>query len=140
VVSDERVSCVVNDGQVGSVVPVWEHILTMPSRFKYRKVTAESIFAGQESVYSDEADDTAALYEYIRSVAKSAAKTAEDYRIQTLLLVLDYDVGDVVTGGPESRDVFGQDNRVVKVIERAEMDFDNQYTQLRITGYRKVFV
>jgi hypothetical protein len=140
VVSDERVSCVVNDGQVASVVPVREHILTMPSRFKYRKVTAESIFAGQESVYSDEADDAAALYEYIRSVAKSAAKVAEDYRIQTPLLVLDYDVGDCVTAGPESRDVFGRDNRVVKVIERAEMDFDNQCTQLRITGYRMVSV
>jgi hypothetical protein len=80
------------------------------------------------------------LYEYIRSVAKSAAKTAEDYRIQTPLLVLDYDVGDVVTGGPESRDIFCRDNRVVKVIERAEMDFDNQCTQLRITGYRMVSV
>jgi hypothetical protein len=112
----------------------------MPSRFKYRKVTAESIFAGQDTVCPDEADDSAALYEYVRSVAKSAAKITENYQIQTPMLVLDYDVGDVMTDSPESRDIFGQDNRTVKVIERAEMDFDNQCTQLRITGYRKVFV
>ena len=136
VVSDERISCCFSDGAVNSAVAVREHIAVMPSRFKYRKVMAESIFAGRGDVCSDQVDDGAALYEYVRSVAKASARPVESFKVQTVSLLLDYDVGDVATSSPESRDIFGRNNRVVNCVERAEMDFDNQYTQLEITGYR----
>jgi hypothetical protein len=144
VISDERISRSISDGACQrGIATVREHITAMPSRFKYRKVTPESIFAGRGDVSFDEADDGAALYEYVRGVAKASAADfagAGNFKVQTMCLMPDYDVGDLTMNSPESKNIFGQDNQVVSVIERAEMDFDNQSTQLKIAGYRKVYV
>ena len=138
VVSDERISVSLSDGAVNSIAEVREHILTMPSRFKFRKVTAKSIFAGRADLCKDETDDTEVLYEYVRSAAKASARIEANYEVGTIELTMDYDAGDVVVSSPESRDLFIRDNRTINVIEQVEMDFDKQRTKLKITGYKKV--
>jgi len=40
VIGDERLSCVVADGPVNSVVPVVEHTITLPRQFRYRNISA----------------------------------------------------------------------------------------------------
>ena len=142
VISDERISCCVSDGPVNSAIAVREHITVMPSRFKYRKVTTESIFAGRDDVCSDQIDDSATLYEYVRGIVKASDRLRRvgSFKIKTMTLFPDYDVGDLAAGNPDSRDIFSSDGRNVHCVERAEMDFDNQCTQLEITGYRMVSI
>ena len=142
VVSDERLSCVVADGPVNSAAPVVEHIITRPRRFKYRKVSGQSIFSGcsDESLGTpNEADDTAVLYEFVRKRAGLMSATIETVDVQTPYLVLDYEVGDIVTASPESRDLLGcrSNNRSISWIERVQMDFRNQCTNLNIIRKRK---
>ena len=138
IASDERISCAVINGPENTAAAVRENILLMPSRFKFRKVTGKSIFAGRTDLSADEADDTNALYEYVRNAAKAAGRIAADYEVWTMILSLDYNVGDVVRNNPESREFFIQDNRIVNVIEKVEMDFEKQSTKLKIIGYRMV--
>jgi hypothetical protein len=141
VVSDERISCEVADGPVDSVAPVVDHLITKPSQFKYRKVSAQSIFAGcsDESLgMPDEVDDTAALYEFVRKTAQSGPATIETVDVQTPYLVLDYEVNDVVTASPESRDLLScrSDNRSVSWIKRVRMNFRDQSTDVKVVRKR----
>ncbi|GAI09177.1 unnamed protein product, partial [marine sediment metagenome] len=142
IISDERLTCIVSDGPVNSTVPVVEHIITLPRQFKYRKVSDQSIFAGpyDETLgTADEVDDTDALYEFVRHRAVVSSETIETIDIQTPNLVFDYKVGDRVSASPESRDLLAcrSDNRSRIWIERVQMDFEKQCTNLKIVRQRK---
>ena len=141
VVSDERLSCVVADGPVGSTASVVDYLITLPRRFKYRKVSGKSIFANVNDGtlgVPDEVDDSASLYEYVRKLALAGAETIEAIAVQTPHLVFDYEVGDVVISSPESRDLlaYRSDNRSTSCIERVRMDWANQRTNLKIVRKR----
>jgi hypothetical protein len=141
VVSDERLNCVVADGPVGSTSPVVEHIITLPRQFKYRKVSGRSIFAnshGDTLGVPDEVDDSTALYEFVRKRAQAGSEVIEITSVQTPHLVFDYRVGDRVTSSPESRDLLAckNDNRSTSWIERVQMDFTKQCTNLKIVRKR----
>ncbi len=142
VISDERLNCVVADGPVDSTVPVVEHIITLPRQFKYRKVSSQSIFANLSDDtlgVPDEADDSIALYEFVRKRAQVASETIETVDVQTPYLAFDYRIGDRVSTSPESRDLLGcrSDNRSVSWIERVQMNFEKQCTNLKIVRKRK---
>ncbi len=142
VIGDERLSCVVADGPVDSTVPVVEHIITLPRQFKYRKVSSQSIFANSSDDtlgVPDEADDSIALYEFVRKRAQVASETIETVDVQTPYLAFDYRIGDRVSTSPESRDLLGcrSDNRSVSWIEQVQMDFEKQCTNLKIVRKRK---
>ena len=141
VISDERLNCVVADGPVGSTAPVVEHIITLPRQFKCRKVSGQSIFAntGDDTLGTpDEVDDSAPLYEFVRKRALAGAELIESFDVQTPHLVFDYRIGDKVTTNPESRDLLGcrSDNRSRSWIERVQMDFAKQCTNLKIVRKR----
>jgi hypothetical protein len=141
VVSDQRLSCAIANGPTDSVVPVVEHIITLPRQFKYRKVTGKSIFANvtDDSLgQPDVIDDSAGLYEYVRKQAIVSSQRIETIDVQTLNLVLDYNPGDRVTSSAESRDVLGckNDNRSIYWIEQVQMDFEKQCTNLKIVRQR----
>jgi hypothetical protein len=145
VISDERLSCVVADGPVDSTAPVVEHIITLPRQFKYRKISNRSIFANSSDAslgVPDEADDSIALYEFVRKRAQVASETIETIDIQMPYLAFDYRIGDRVTSSPESRDLIGckSDNRSISLIEQVRMDFKKQCTKLRLVRKRMVQV
>ena len=141
VISDERLSCVVADGPVNSTAPVVEHVITLPRQFKYRAVSDRSIFA---NAYDDtlgepdEVDDSTALYEFVRQRAAVSHATIETVEVQTPCLVFDYRLGDRVTSSPESRDLLGckSDNRSKIWVERVQMDFRKQCTNLKLVRSR----
>ncbi len=145
VVSDERLSCWVADGPIDSTVPVVEKVYTLPRQFRYRKVSGKSIFAGStdDSIgKADEVNDSAALYEFVRHRAQAGSASIESIDVQTPYLALDYQPGDRVTTSPEGRDILGcrSDSRSVKWIERVEMDFEKQCTNLKIKGQRRLYL
>jgi len=142
VICDERLNCVVADGPTDSVIPVVEHIITRPRRFKYRRVSSQSIFAGSSDETlgpPDEIDDSAVLYEFVRKTAEAMSESIETFGVQTSYLALDYRVGDRVSTSPDSRDLFSlrSDNRSICWIERVQMDFRNQCTNLKTVRKRK---
>jgi hypothetical protein len=142
VVSDERVSAVVANGPVNSVVPVVDHVLPLPRQFKHRKVSGHSIFSQQQGDTlgtPDEADDSKALYEFVRHWAAASDETIETINVQTPHLLLYYQVGDAVTASPDSRDLLGcrRDNRSRWWIRRVHMDFEKQCTNLKIVRQRR---
>jgi hypothetical protein len=140
VISDERLNCIVADGPVDSTAPVVEHIITLARQFKYRKVSSQSIFSNDETLGAgDEADDSTALYEFVRKRARAASETIETVDVQTPYLAFDYRVGDKVTSSPDSRDMLStrNDSQSVSLIERVRMDFRNQCTNLKIVRKRK---
>jgi len=141
VISDERLTCEAADGPVNSTAPVVEHLITLPRQFKYREVSGRSIFAGacDEGLgVPDEADDTDALYEFIRHRAGTSGRTIETADVRTPCLMLHYEVGDTVGTSPDSRDLFScrSDNRSKSRIERVQMDFQKQCTNLKIIRKR----
>jgi hypothetical protein len=142
IISDERISCILADGPVDSTAPVVEHTYTLPRRFKYRKVSGQSIFANSsEGTFGkpDEADDSLPLYEFVRSKAQANAEVIETIDLQTPFLSSDYQIGDIVSVSPESVDLFScrNDNRSISVIERVGMDFVKQCTELKIVRRRR---
>jgi hypothetical protein len=141
VVSDERLSCVVADGPVDSTAPVVEHVITLPRQFKYRKVSNRSIFANacdDALGVPDEIDDTTALFEFVRKRAEDTSEIVETADVRTPYLILDYQVGDRIGVSPESRDLLRcrSDNRSVACIERVQVDFEKQCTNLKIISKR----
>jgi len=142
VVSDERLNAVVANGPVNSTTAVVEHITTLPRQFKYRKVSDRSIFAnvaGAALGTPDEVDDSDALYELVRHWAAGSSETIETVDIQTPYLAFDYQIGDRVNTSPESRDLLGcrSDNRSISWVERVQMDFQRQCTNLKVARKRK---
>ena len=143
VISDERLSCVVTDGPVNSVAPVVEHIITLPRQFKYRKVSSRSIFentSDEKLGEPDEIDDSDSLYEFVRQTATVSSETIETSEVQTPSLAFDYRVGDRISVSPESRDLMNcrSDNRSVSWIEKVQMDFAKQCTNLKILRKRNI--
>ena len=145
VVSDERLSCVVADGPIDSVVPVVEHIITLPRQFKHRKVSNQSIFA---NVYDgtlgepDEVDDSTALYGFIRQRTAVSSEPIGTIEVQIPYLAFDYQVADIVTSSPESRDLLDckSDNRSISWIKRVCMNFEKQCTDLIIVRQRRALL
>jgi len=140
IVSDERLTCIVADGPIGSTAPVVDHVITLPRGFQYRKISGRSLLAGAGEGFGlpNEADDTAALYEFVRQRASASAATIETTDAQTPALALHFEPGDRVTAGPESRDLLScqRDSRSLIWIEHVQMDFRNQCTRLRIVRQR----
>lgn len=138
VVSDERLSSTLADGPVNSAVPVVEHIYTLPRRFKYRRVSDQSIFANS-SGNADQADDSLYLYEFVRSKAQANAEVIETIDIRTPFVSPDYQAGDIVETSPESVDLFNcrNDNRSISVIEQVRLNFVAQSTELKIARTRR---
>jgi hypothetical protein len=149
VVSDERLSCTVADGPVGGLVPVVERVIEAGSKFRFRKVTGRSTFAGfQQGVMvepidfaagqPDEADDTAVLNQFVRRRAQANSTAIETFEVQTPYLALGFEVGDVVRTSPDDRDIFStvSDNRSTVVIERVRVDFQKQTTGLKVVRWR----
>jgi hypothetical protein len=141
VVSDERLTCVIADGPVGATVPVVDHVVTLPAGFRYRKVSAQSLltpFSPAGSAQANEADDSAALHQFVRQRAAAAPAVVETVDVQTLSLLLHFQPGDRVVSGPESRDLLSsrRDNRSTTWIERVHMDFRNQCTNLHLVRQR----
>lgn len=141
VVSDERLTCIVADGPVGSTIPVVDHVLTLPRQFAYRKVSAQSLFARPvtgELGIPDEADDSAALRQFVRRQAVATPAVIETIDVQTPTLRLHLHPGDTVASSPESRDLLScrRDNRSVVRIERVHMDLRNQCTNLHLVRER----
>jgi hypothetical protein len=140
VISDERLTCIAADGPVGATTPVVDHVLTLPRQFKYRKVSAQSLWAPSStgSGRPDEADDSAALHEFVRRQVTAAPAVAETIDIQTPSLLLHFQPGDRAVSSPESRDLLGnrRDNRSTTWIERVHMDFRNQCTNLHLVRQR----
>ncbi|MFH1371025.1 MAG: hypothetical protein ABII09_07040, partial [Planctomycetota bacterium] len=148
VVSDERLSCTEAIGPVGGVVPVVERIVNAGGKFKFRKVTGKSIFAGfkdglvvdpvdMTGFGADEADDSAALNQFVRRQAQAGA-AIETFDIQTPYLAVGFEVGDIVKTNPEDRDIFSaiSDNRSTSVIEKVRMDFKKQLTDIKVIRRR----
>ncbi len=139
VVSDERLTCVLADGPVGSAVPVVDRIITLPRQFRYRKVSARSVFAqAPRCGRPDETDDSASLHELVRRYRDTSAAVIETADVQSLTLALHFQPGDRVTSSPESRDLLNnrRDNRSLVWIDRVHMDFRNQCTNLRVVRQR----
>jgi hypothetical protein len=141
VVSDQRLTCTVADGPVGSAIAVVDHVLTLPRQFKYRKVSAQSLLAPSAQAGSgrpDEADDSAALHQFVRQHAAASPAIVETTELQTPSLLLHFQPGDRVTSSPESRDLLShrRDNRSITWIERVQMDFRNQCTNLHLVRQR----
>ena len=141
VVSDERLTCCVADGPVGSTAPVVERVISAVNRFKFRKVTGKSIFANRQdgSVGKpDEADDSAALNQYVRRLAQANQSAIETFEVQTPFLALGFEVGDVVKTNPDARDIFStmSDNRSTSVIEKVRMNLEKQTTEIKVMRRR----
>ena len=142
IISDERLRAEVVDGPVNSVAPVIENAVVLPKRFKYRKISSQSIFANSTDPMlgiPDQVDDTEALYQYVRCVAAASSNVIETINVQTPYLALDYEVGDKVTTGPERPDLPAcrSDTRSQKQIVHVQMDFEKQCTNLKIVRKRK---
>jgi hypothetical protein len=141
VVSDERLTCTVCDGPVGSTIPVMDHLLTLPRRFAYRKVSAQSLYAQTPTVglgAPDETDDSAALYQFVRRQASTSPAPIETIEVQTPTLRPHLHPGDRVTSSPDGRDLLGcrRDNRSALWIRRVHLDFQNQCTNLHLVRQR----
>jgi hypothetical protein len=141
VVSDERLTCMVADGPTGSTAAVVDHVLTLPRQFRYRKISPQSVLAqtlGAGFGAPDEADDSAALYQFVRRHAAAAPAVIETVVVQTPSLTLHWEPGDRVTSSPQSRDLLGsqRDSRSRIWVERVHLDFPNQCTNLQLVRQR----
>ena len=141
VFSDQRLTCTVADGPVGSAIAVVDHVLTLPRQFQYRKVSAQSLLTPSSQAgpgQPDEADDSAALHQFVRCQVAASPAIVETTDIQTPSLLLHLEPGDRVTSSPESRDLLScrRDNRSITWIERVHMDFQNQCTDLHLVRQR----
>lgn len=141
VISDQRLQSRIADGPVGSVASVIDNIITLPRRFRYRKVSSDSIFYRSTDTslgQADEVDDSQALFEFVRQKANSSSEIIATIDVQSPYLVFDYRVGDIVTSSPESRDLLNikTDNRSTSWIKQVKMNFRNQCTDLKIIRQR----
>lgn len=135
VTSDERLTVEIADGPVDSTAEVVDHVVKAANDFKYRKVSPRSVFYNSTS---DEVDDTAGLGGYVRRLSETNVAVIETIDIQTLVVTAGYQAGDRVVTGPDGRDILGQrnDNRSIFWIERVQMDYRKQCTNLRILRRR----
>lgn len=141
IVSDQRLTATLTDGPVNSTVPVVDRVITLPRQFKYRKVSAQSIFANASDDalgIADEVDDSGELRQFVRQTAATSPEVIETFDVQTPSLAFDYRIGDTIGTSPESRDLLAcrSDNRSRCRIVRVQMNFKKQCTNLRIVRQR----
>jgi hypothetical protein len=136
VVADERINFSVADGPVNSTIEVIDKIITLPRRFRYKKVSPSSIFVNNSA---DQADDTNSLVEFARTMADSSQSETERLNIKTLLLMPFLSPGDRITTSLDSRDILKikYDNRSYCWLESIDIDFENQQTILTAVKTRK---
>ena len=136
VVADERISWIAADGPVNSTAEVIDKIITLPRRFRYKKVSPESIFANSPS---DQTDDSESLVEFARTMADNGHSESEKLNIKTLLLLPFISPGSQITASPDSRDILNlkYDNRSFCWVKRVDMDFENQQTTITAVKARK---
>ena len=86
----------------------------------------------------DEVDDITALVDYVRNLSESHLAVIETIDVQTPLVAMNYEVGGRVTAGCDGRDILGivADSRSLFWVERVQMDFEKQSTDLRILRRR----
>jgi len=118
-------------------MPVVDHVLALSRQFKYRHVSAHSIFnaAGDQALgLPDEVDDTDALYEFVRHQADRTPNIVEKARVRTPYLMLDLQPGDLVRANPDSRNVpaLSSNHRQVSRVECVTMDLSTQSTEIDI--------
>ena len=139
--TDERLNVVVNHGPVGSATEVVEHLVTLPRRFEYRKVSGKSIFhkSTAENVgTADESDDVGALMDCVRREAQKARTVIETIEVRTPFIAMHYEPGDRVVSGPDGRDILGsrRDSRSMFWIGRVVMDLEKQSTKIKVLRRR----
>jgi len=105
---------------------------------EYRKASPQSQFYHKAGATPDEADDSAALYAFVRQRSVLSPAAIEKIDVKTPSLNLHFQPGDRVTSSPESRDLFScrRDNRSRVWIERAHVEFTNQCTNLHLVRQR----
>lgn len=141
VASDERLTREVCNGPVNSTAEVIDHISTLSSGFKFRKVSPASIFwrSTDDGIgVPDETDDGDMLAERLRRTVRSTVNTIETVEAQMPFAAMSYCPGQNVITGPDARDITGAgfDNRSVFWIERVSIDFVKQCTTLKILRSR----
>lgn len=136
VIADERISFAAADGPVNSTAEVIDKIITLPRRFRYKKVSPESIFVNSPS---EQTDDSESLVEFARTMAQGGHSEAEKLNIKTLLLLPFISPGSQITTSPDSRDILNikYDNRSFCWIKSVDMDFENQQTTITAVKTRK---
>ncbi|HAL45739.1 MAG: hypothetical protein A2Y12_10795 [Planctomycetes bacterium GWF2_42_9] len=136
VVSDERINYTGADGAIGSIIEVVDKIVTLPKRFKYQKVSAQSAFAGG---IAKEIDDTKSIVEYANNLCNMKNNVSENLQIKTMVVMPYFSPGDRIVCSPDSRDLLGvlYDTRNVCYIEKAKVDYVNQQTILTAVKRRK---
>jgi len=139
--SDERLNVAVNHGPVGSAIEVVEHLVTLPRKFEYRKVSPKSIFhksTAENIGTADESDDVGALMDCLRREAQKARTVIETIEVRTPFIAMHYEPGDRVVSGPDGRDILGsrRDSRSMFWIERVVMDLEKQSTKIKVLRRR----
>lgn len=142
VMADERISFAVADGPVNSTIDVVDEVITLPRRFKYKKVSPYSIFVNNSDEnlsFANQADDTELLVEFAQSLSDSGGFKTEQLQIKTMVLSPVFSPGDRVKTCADSRDILGvkYDNRSICWLEKVEMDFANQQTIFTAVKKRK---
>lgn len=122
----------------GGATPVVEKIIDAGSGFKFRKVSGKSIFAGNGATgKADERDDSTLLNQFIRQKAESNRQAIETFDIATPYLAIGFEVGNKVVSNTDMRDVFPRaSSRSKAVIESVRMDFEKQFTELKVIRRR----
>ena len=136
VIADERISFAAADGPVNSTAEVIDKIITLPRRFRYKKVSPESIFANNPA---DQTDDSESLVEFARTMADGGHIETEKMNIKTLLLMPFLSPGSRIVNSQDSRDILNikYDNRSFSWIKSVDMDFENQQTTITAVKTRK---
>lgn len=142
VCADERISFTVADGSAGSTIEVVDEVVTLPRRFKYKKVSPYSIFynSSEENLsFANQVDDTKSLVEFAQNLSDSGGFQTEQLQIKTAVLSPVFSPGDRVITSADSRDILGvkYDNRSICWLEKVEMDFTNQQTSLTAVKKRR---
>ena len=134
--SDERLKRWTTDGPLDSTCDVIDRVAANPSEYKYYKVSGRSIFYSQGS--KDNRDDGDDLMGHIRRLAQIDDSVVETIDITTPIVATDYNLGDRVLCDPDSRDILGVkfDSRTILHIEKINMNFKDQCTELKVTRRR----
>ncbi len=140
VISDERLQAVIADGPIAGVNDVIDKIITLPRRFKYRKVSPQSIFYGN-STGADHSDDAGDIAEFARGILQKSAMPVEKIDAQLIGIQGFYQPGDVVKSSPAGRDILNLNglHDEICLIEQVKMDFQKQCTNIQLAKYRLFF-
>jgi hypothetical protein len=136
VMADERISYTAADGPVNSIIEVADKIITLPKRFKYQKVSPQSIFVNGRA---NQIDDTKSIVEYANNLCGASAAVNENLQIKTMTLTPYFSPGDRITSSSDSRDALEvkYDTRNICCIEKVHVDYESQQTIITAVKRRK---